>query len=91
MQLPFHIFAYALLGNVKKLSIQDAFEKCKIAAEKKGFKIFGIRVSTKDLLNLTYHSQDYLISFHEQVCETSDSVERNTRLHKHNQNCSTPL
>ncbi|CAH3123723.1 unnamed protein product, partial [Pocillopora meandrina] len=27
----------------KKLSIQDVFEKCKIAAEKKGFKIFGIR------------------------------------------------
>ena len=75
----------------KKLSIQDVFEKCKIAAEKKGFKIFGIRVSTKDLFNLTYHSQYYLISFHEQVCETSDSVERNTRLHKHNQNCSTPL
>ena len=37
----------------KKLSIQDVFEKCKIAAEKKGFKIFGIRVSTKDLFNLT--------------------------------------
>ena len=33
----------------------------------------------------------YLISFHKQVCEISDSVERNTRLHKHNQNCSTPL
>ena len=37
----------------KKLSILDVFEKCKIAAEKKGFKIFGIRVSTKDLFNLT--------------------------------------
>ena len=37
----------------KKLSIQDIFDKCKIAAEKKGFKIFGIRVSTKDLFNLT--------------------------------------
>ena len=32
----------------KKLRIQDIFEKCKIAAEKKGFKIFGIRVSEKD-------------------------------------------
>ncbi|XP_027054566.1 neurogenic locus Notch protein-like [Pocillopora damicornis] len=27
----------------KKLSIQEIFDKCKIAAEKKGFKIFGIR------------------------------------------------
>ena len=36
----------------KKLSIQDIFDKCKIAAEKKGFKIFGIRVSEKDLFNL---------------------------------------
>ena len=36
----------------KKLSIQDVFDKCKIAAEKKGFRIFGIRVSEKDLFNL---------------------------------------
>ena len=35
----------------KKLSIQDIFDKCKIAAEKKGFKIFGIRVSEKDFFN----------------------------------------
>ena len=35
----------------KKRSIQDIFEKCKIAAEKKGFKIFGIRVSEKDFFN----------------------------------------
>lgn len=27
----------------KKLSIQDIFDECKIAAEEKGFKIFGIR------------------------------------------------
>ncbi|RMX50812.1 hypothetical protein pdam_00003158 [Pocillopora damicornis] len=27
----------------KKLSIQDVFDECKSAAEKKGFKIFGIR------------------------------------------------
>ena len=36
----------------KKLGIQDVFDKCKIAAEKKGFRIFGIRVSEKDLFNL---------------------------------------
>ena len=36
----------------KKLSIQDVFDECKSAAEKKGFKIFGIRVSTKDFFNL---------------------------------------
>ena len=36
----------------KKLSIQDVFDECKSTAEKKGFKIFGIRVSTKDFFNL---------------------------------------
>nr|XP_058950839.1 fibropellin-1-like [Pocillopora verrucosa] len=31
----------------KKLSIQDVFDECKSAAEKKGFKIFGIRNRNK--------------------------------------------
>lgn len=36
----------------KKRKIKEVFDICKVAAEKKGYKIFGIRVSAK-VLSLT--------------------------------------